>query len=83
MRGNGRGREGRDIRYESLLSEKSVDDFVTGLKYRGCTDIEITKDIEKVIAERIRRYNSGKINVRWYYERNGIWKSLLNGIRNG
>ena len=52
------------IRYENLLSENSVDDFVTDLKDRGCTDIKITKDIEKVIAERIRIYNSGKINVR-------------------
>ena len=57
-------KENGKIRYENLLSEKSVDDFVNGLKDRGCTDIEITKDIEKVVAERIRRYNSGQINVR-------------------
>ena len=46
------------IRYENLLSENSVDDFVTGLKDRGCTDIKVTNDIEKVVAEKIRRYNS-------------------------
>ena len=42
---------------------------LTGLKDRGCTDIKVTNDIEKVVAERISRYNSGQINVRWYYER--------------
>ena len=46
------------------LSENSVDDFVADLKDRGCTNIEITKDIEKVVVECIRRYNSGKINAR-------------------
>ena len=60
-------KENGKIRYENLLSENSVDDFVARLKDKGCTDIEITNDIEKVVAERIRRYNSGKINVRWYY----------------
>lgn len=48
-------------RYENLLSENSINDFVNGLKDRGCTDIEITKDIENIVAERIRRYNSGQI----------------------
>ena len=57
-------KENGKTRYENLLSENSVNDFVTGLKDRGCTDIEITNDIEKVVADRIRRYNSGKINVR-------------------
>ena len=57
-------KENGKIRYENLLSENSVEYFVDSLKYRGCTDIEIKKDIEKVIAERIRRYNSGQINVR-------------------
>ena len=57
-------KENGKIRYENLLSEGSIDDFVTDLKDRGCADIEITKDIEKVIAERNRRYNSGQINVR-------------------
>ena len=57
-------KENGNIRYENLLSEKSVDDFVADLKDRGCTNIEITKDIEKVVVECIRRYNSGKINVR-------------------
>lgn len=54
-------KENGKIRYENLLSENSVDDFVAGLKARGYTDIEITNDIEKVVAERIRRYNSGQI----------------------
>lgn len=57
-------KENRKIRYENLLSKNSVDDFVTGLKDRGCTDIKVTNDIEKVVAERIRRYNLGQINVR-------------------
>ena len=57
-------KENRKIRYENLLSENSVDDFVTGLKDRECTEIEIIKDIERFVAERIRRYNSGQINVR-------------------
>ena len=47
-----------------LLNHLGHDVVVTDLKDRGCTDIEITKDIEKVVAERIRRYNSGQINVR-------------------
>lgn len=51
-------KENGKIRYENFLSEKSVDDFVIGLKDRGCTHIKITKDIEKVVAEKIRRYNS-------------------------
>lgn len=51
-------KENGKIRYENLLSENSVDDFVTGLKDRWCTDIEITKDIEKVVTERIKKYNS-------------------------
>lgn len=57
-------KENGKIRYENLLSENSVNDFVTGLKNRGCTDIEITNDIEKVIVERIRRYNSEIANMR-------------------
>lgn len=57
-------KENGKIRYENLLSENSVNDFVTGLKDRGCTDIEITNDIEKVIVERIRRYNSEIANMR-------------------
>ena len=54
-------KENGKTRYENLLSENSINDFVNGLKDRGCTDIEITKDIENIIAERIRRYNSGQI----------------------
>ena len=57
-------KENGKIQYENLLSEESVDDFVTGLKDRGCTDIEITKDIENIVADRIRKYNSSKICVR-------------------
>ena len=37
---------------------------MSSLKDKGCTDIEITNDIENVVAERIRRYNSGIANVR-------------------
>lgn len=57
-------KENGKIRYENLLSENSVDDFVTGLKDRECTEIEIIKDIERFVVERIRRYNSGQINAR-------------------
>lgn len=53
-------KENGKVRYENLLSESSVDDFVIELKKRGCTDIEITKDIEKVISDKIKRYNSSK-----------------------
>lgn len=51
--------ENGKIQYENFLYESSVNDFVADLKKRECVDIKITKDIEKVIAERIRRYNSG------------------------
>lgn len=54
-------KENGKTRYENLLSENSINDFVNGLKDRGCMDIEITKDIENIVAERIRRYNSGQI----------------------
>ena len=57
-------KESGKTRFENLLSENSVDDFVARLKDKGCTDIEITNDIENVVAERIRRYNSGLKNVR-------------------
>ncbi len=53
-------KENGKVRYENLLSESSVDDFVMELKERGCADIEITKDIEKVISDKIKRYNSSK-----------------------
>ena len=53
-------KENGKTQYENLLSENSVDDFVSSLKDKGCTDIEITNDIENVVAERIRRYNSGQ-----------------------
>lgn len=53
-------KENGKIRYENLLSEILIDDFVMELKERGCTDIEITKDIEKVISDKIKRYNSSK-----------------------
>ena len=52
------------IQYENLLNESSVNDFVADLQKRECVDIEVTKDIEKFTAERIRRYNSGIANVR-------------------
>lgn len=57
-------KENGKTQYENLLSENSVDDFVSSLKDKGCTDIEITNDIENVVAERIRRYNSRLKNVR-------------------
>lgn len=44
-------KENEKMRYENLLSEKSVDDFVADLKNRGCTDIEVTKDIEKELED--------------------------------
>lgn len=53
-------KENGKIQYENLLSEISIDDFVMKLKERGCTDIEITKDVEKVISDKIKRYNSSK-----------------------
>ena len=53
-------KENGKIQYENLLSESSIDDFVMKLKERGCTDIEITKDVEKVISDKIKRYNSNK-----------------------
>ena len=55
--------ENGKIQYENFLHESSVNDFVTDLKKRECVDIKITKDIEKVTAERIRRYNSGIKNI--------------------
>ena len=64
-------KENGKIRYENLLSESSIDDFVMKLKERGCTDIEITKDVEKVISDKIKRYNSSKrrwnLSFRRYY----------------
>lgn len=53
-------KENGKIQYENFLSENSIDDFVMKLKERGCTDIEITKDVEKVISDKIKRYNSSK-----------------------
>lgn len=52
-------KENGEIQYENFLNESSVNDFVADLKKRECVDIEVTKDIEKVTAERIRKYNSG------------------------
>lgn len=52
-------KENGKIQYENFLNESSVNDFVADLKKRECVDIEVTKDIEKVTAERIRKYNSG------------------------
>ena len=56
--------ENGKIQYENFLHESSVNDFVVDLKKRECVDIEVTKDIEKVTAERIRKYNSGIENMR-------------------
>lgn len=52
-------KENGKIQYENFSNEISVNDFVADLKKRECVDIEVTKDIEKVTAERIRKYNSG------------------------
>lgn len=51
-------KENGKTRYENLLSENSVEDFVKNLRDNGCTDIVITNDIEKKTSELIRRYNS-------------------------
>ena len=40
-------KENGKTRHENLLSENSVEDFVNGLKDRGCTNIVVTNDIEK------------------------------------
>lgn len=50
-------KENGKIRYENLLSENSVEDFVKELSDRKCTDIVITYDIEKQIARHIEEYN--------------------------
>ena len=52
-------KENGKIQYENFSNESSVNDFVADLKKRECVDIEVTKDIEKVTAEKIRKYNSG------------------------
>ena len=67
-------KENGKIQYENFLNESSVNDFVADLKKRECVDIEVTKDIEKVTAERIRRYNSGIESMRWLYD---YWKSTF------
>lgn len=51
-------KENGKIQYENFLNESSVNNFVGDLKKRECVDIEVTKDIEKVTVERIRKYNS-------------------------
>lgn len=51
-------KENGKTRYENLLSENSVEDFVVNLKNRGCTKIVVTNDIENKTAELIRKYNS-------------------------
>ena len=51
-------KENGKTRYENLLSENSIEDFVKNLRDKGYTDIVITNDIEKKTAELIRKYNS-------------------------
>ena len=51
-------KENGKTRYENLLSENSVEDFVEGLKNRGYTNIVVTNDIEKKVAESIKKYNT-------------------------
>lgn len=54
-------KENGKTRYENFLSENSVEDFVNGLKNRGCTNIVVTNDIEKNVAESIRKYNTNTV----------------------
>lgn len=54
-------KENGNTRYENLLSENSVEDFVVDLKNRGCTKIVVTNDIEKKVAESIRKYNTNAV----------------------
>lgn len=54
-------KENGKTRYENLLSENSVEDFVNRLNNRGCTNIVITNDIEKKVAESIRKYNTNTV----------------------
>ena len=51
-------KENGKTKYENLLSENFVEDFVNGLRDRGCTNIVVTNDIEKKVVESIRRYNT-------------------------
>lgn len=51
-------KENGKTRYENLLSENYVEDFVKNLRDKGCSDIVITNDIEKKTEELIRKYNS-------------------------
>ena len=51
-------KENGKTKYENLLSENSVEDFVEDLKNRGCDNIVVTNDIEEKVAESIRKYNS-------------------------
>lgn len=48
-------KENGKIRYENLLSEKSVEDFVESIKQRGCTYIEVTSldEIRKTVLSRV------------------------------
>ena len=54
-------KENGKTRYENLLSENSVEDFVNRLNNIGCTNIVITNDIEKKVAESIRKYNTNTV----------------------
>ena len=53
-------KENGKTRYENLLSENSVEDFVKNLRDKNCTDIVVTYDIEKQVAQHIKEYNSPK-----------------------
>lgn len=50
-------KENGKTRYENLLSENSVDDFVKELENRCCEKIVVTKDIEIVVKECINSFN--------------------------
>lgn len=54
-------KENGKTRYENLLSENSVEDFVNELKNKDCTNIVVTNDIEKKVAESIRKYNTNTL----------------------
>lgn len=50
-------KENGKTRYENLLSENSIDDFVKELENRGCEKIVVTKDIEIEVTECINSFN--------------------------
>ena len=47
-------KENGKIQYENFLNESSVNDFVADLKKRECVDIEVTKDIKKLLLKELK-----------------------------